>query len=114
MRKHLRLKNLFRKLFHVGGTTHAPDYTLITITLILVLFGLLMLMSASSVVSYQKFKSSYYLFWHQILSGFLPGIILFWNAAGAFVGLKKTVDLLLGKWGSWRPYLHLGKCVWIL
>ncbi len=78
MRKYSRLKNLFKKLFHVGGTTHAPDYTLITITLILVLFGLLMLMSASSVVSYQKFKSSYYLFWHQILSGFLPGIIIFW------------------------------------
>ncbi len=78
MRKHSKIKNLFRKLFYVGGTSHEPDYVLITITSILVLFGLLMLMSASSVVSYQKFGSSYYLFWHQIISGFLPGIIIFW------------------------------------
>jgi cell division protein FtsW len=78
MRRHSRIKNLFRKLFHVGGTSHEPDYVLITVTSILVLFGLLMLMSASSVISYQKFNSSYYLFWHQILSGFLPGIIIFW------------------------------------
>jgi len=78
MRRHSRLKNLLRKLFHVGGTTHEPDYTLITITFILVLFGLLMLMSATSVFSYQKFGSSYYFFWHQIISGFIPGIIAFW------------------------------------
>ena len=78
MRKYSKIKRIFEKLFHVGGKAHEPDYALITITLILVLFGLLMLMSASSVVSFQKFGSSYYFFWHQIISGFLPGIILFY------------------------------------
>jgi cell division protein FtsW len=78
MRRYSKIKKLFRKLFYVGGVSHDPDYVLIIITSILVLFGLLMLMSASSVISYQKFGSSYYLFWHQILSGFIPGLIIFW------------------------------------
>jgi cell division protein FtsW len=78
IRRHSKFRRLLERLFHVGGKAHEPDYTLITITSIFILFGLLMLMSASSVISYQKFGSSYYLFWHQILLGFLPGIIIFW------------------------------------
>ena len=78
MRKYAKFKRLLERLFYIGGKAHEPDYTLITVTAILVLFGLLMLMSASSVISYQKFASSSYLFWHQILLGFIPGIIIFW------------------------------------
>ncbi len=78
MRSRSKLKRLFRSLFYVGGSSHEPDYTLIIINIILLLFGLLMLMSATSVVSYRRFKNSYYFFQHQILSGFIPGIIIFW------------------------------------
>jgi cell division protein FtsW len=96
MRNHSKIKRIFRQLFYVGGKAHEPDYTLITITLILILFGLLMLMSASSVISYQKFGDSYYFFWHQIISGFLPGIIIFWICSKIdFKVWKKFAFLML-------------------
>ena len=40
-------------------------------------FGLIVLTSASSVVSYEKFGSSFYLVRHQILFGVLPGVVFF-------------------------------------
>lgn len=46
---------------------------MIFITLALVIFGLVMLASASSVTAYQKFGSSNYLLWRQFLYGVLPG-----------------------------------------
>ena len=95
MRKRSKIKIIFEKLFQVGGTSHAPDYSLITITLVLLLFGLLMLMSASSVTSYQKFGSSYYLFWHQIISGFLPGIIIFYICSKIDFKLWKKFAFLM-------------------
>ncbi len=54
-----------------------PDYVFLSLTGVLVLFGLIVLSSASSVISYEKFGSSFYLVRHQILSGLLPGLILF-------------------------------------
>ncbi len=45
---------------------------------ILVLFGLTMLSSAGIVDSQNRFSSSYYYFVHQLLYGFLPGVLLFW------------------------------------
>ncbi|MBX4187092.1 MAG: putative lipid II flippase FtsW [Candidatus Doudnabacteria bacterium] len=44
--------------------------------LILLGMGLLMLASASSVLSYQRFGSNYYYFFRQLLFGALPGLIL--------------------------------------
>ncbi len=41
------------------------------------LFGLIMLLSASGPLAYQRFGDSAYLFKHQILYGVLPGIVLF-------------------------------------
>jgi len=46
------------------------------IIFIIAIFGLVMLSSASSVESFRRFGSTYYLFWHQLLRGFLPGLIL--------------------------------------
>ncbi|MCD4704995.1 putative lipid II flippase FtsW, partial [bacterium] len=55
-----------------------PNYLIIFVTALLLLLGMLILLSASSVISYQKFKSPYYMFWHQFIFGFLPGIIAFY------------------------------------
>lgn len=43
----------------------------------LVLFGLIILASASSVVGFTNFGDNYYYFKHQLLFGLLPGLILF-------------------------------------
>lgn len=57
-------------------TYHAPDYALIGAFGALVLFGLIILSSAGTAIGIQKFNSSYYFLKHQLLYGFLPGIIL--------------------------------------
>ncbi|MFA5021470.1 MAG: putative lipid II flippase FtsW [Patescibacteria group bacterium] len=54
-----------------------PDYFLLSVIFGIVLFGLVMLSSASSVESYRRFNDTYYLFKHQALFGLLPGLILF-------------------------------------
>ena len=51
--------------------------SLIAIIFILVVFGLVMLASASSVVSYASFNDSYHFLKHQFLYGFLPGLFFF-------------------------------------
>lgn len=60
----------------------SPDYFFLGLVGVLVIFGLVVLSSASSVVSYEKFGSSFYLLRHQLIFGLLPGIALF------VVGLK--------------------------
>lgn len=63
-------------MFHKHQTIYVTSLTVII--LILVLFGLIMLSSASSVIGYtQKNQDTYYFFKHQLLFGFLPGLILF-------------------------------------
>ena len=44
---------------------------------VLVLFGLLMLLSASGPFGYQKFNDTLYFFKHQLYFGLLPGLVLF-------------------------------------
>lgn len=56
---------------------HQSDYSLIIIFGIIVVFGLVMLSSATSVIGYSKFQDSYWYLKHQLLSGFLPGLVLF-------------------------------------
>lgn len=51
--------------------------SLTAIIFILILFGLIMLASASSVIGYLNFSDNYYYLKHQLLYGFLPGLILF-------------------------------------
>src|SRR3989344_700182 len=45
---------------------------------VLALFGLAMLSSAGVVDGQRRFGSGYYYFLHQLLYGFLPGLLLFW------------------------------------
>jgi cell division protein FtsW len=53
------------------------DYSLIILIFILVVFGLTMLTSASSVAGFNKYHDTYYFLKHQLLYGLLPGLILF-------------------------------------
>lgn len=57
-----------------------PDYVLLGMAGLLIIFGLVMLTSASSVVAFEKWGNSFYLVKHQLLLGFLPGLFLFFLA----------------------------------
>lgn len=55
---------------------HQPDYRFIIALSLIVIFGLVMLSSASVSLSFEKFNEGYYYVKHQILNGVIPGIIL--------------------------------------
>ncbi|MFA6354332.1 MAG: FtsW/RodA/SpoVE family cell cycle protein [Candidatus Paceibacterota bacterium] len=54
---------------------HNPDYFLMALFFVLVIFGLAMIASASSELGKIKFNDTYYFLKHQILSGLLIGLI---------------------------------------
>ncbi|MEK7160449.1 MAG: putative lipid II flippase FtsW [Patescibacteria group bacterium] len=73
-----------------------PDYILLATVSILVVFGLLMISSASIGLSQEQYNESYYFLRNQILKGLLPGIavgLLFYLLPYRF--LKKFAPLLL-------------------
>ncbi len=53
-----------------------PDYILLSVIAILVVFGLIMISSASIALSQERFHESYYYLKNQVFRGLLPGIIL--------------------------------------
>ncbi len=58
-------------------SNHAPDFALIIVVGIILIFGLVMLSSASAVIAYVKFGDVYYYIKHQIFALIL-GLIAFW------------------------------------
>ena len=60
-----------------GARIHKPDYALLITVFIIVIYGLVMLASASAVISFEKFGDSNYLLKHQLLYGIVIGIIGF-------------------------------------
>jgi cell division protein FtsW len=56
---------------------HQPDFGFIIILFLIIVFGLIMLSSASVSFSFEKFNNSYYLFNHQLIWGVLPGLLGF-------------------------------------
>jgi len=54
------------------------DFTFIAWVALVVGLGLLLLASASAVVSFQKFGTSYYYLQRQFLYGLIPGAVLFY------------------------------------
>lgn len=66
---------LFQRAFG-HSETGKPDYFFVSAFVLLVVIGIVCLSSASAVVSYQKFGSSYYYIIHQLLFGLIPGGIL--------------------------------------
>jgi len=78
-------------------TTSSPDYVFISLVVILTIFGLVMLTSASSDLAQARFSNSYYYLNHQILYGLSVGILGF--VLGMFVyyrRLEKLSTFLLG------------------
>ncbi len=55
---------------------HLPDYKLIVLLAVIVVFGLVMLSSVGAVIAYQKFGDSYFFVKKQFLLGIFPGIVL--------------------------------------
>jgi len=65
-----------------------PDYILAGIVATLIVLGVLILASVSASLSQEKFGNTYYFLNHQLLFGFLPGLIL------AFLFFKIRLDFL--------------------
>jgi cell division protein FtsW len=55
---------------------HQPDYRFIIALALLVVFGLIMLSSASVSLSFEKFNEGYYYVKHQVIFGLIPGVML--------------------------------------
>ena len=66
----------FKRLLGDGPREHAPDYILIGSVFVVILFGLVMLSSASSAKAYLDWKNTYYYFNHQLF-GIGIGLIAF-------------------------------------
>jgi len=58
------------------GKANKPDIVFIVLFAFVVIFGIVMLSSASTAVAFQRFGDSLYYVKHQLLFGFLPGIAL--------------------------------------
>ncbi|MBU2036988.1 putative lipid II flippase FtsW [Patescibacteria group bacterium] len=56
--------------------SNQPDYILLFVIIILVVFGLIMVSSASISQSQEKFQENYYYLKNQLLKGLLPGLLL--------------------------------------
>ena len=118
------LKEIFSNIFLSSKKAHEGDKPLIAVTGIIVTFGLIMLSSASLVVSYTKYGDSYYFLKRQIFGLFL-GIIAYWIFSRidyhfwrkyAFFMLVFSVFLLIlvfipgiaADWGTARSWIDLG------
>jgi len=55
---------------------HAPDYLFLGLFAFVAIFGVIMLSSASNAIAFQRFGDSLYYVRHQLLNGFLPGLIV--------------------------------------
>jgi len=58
-------------------TRKKGDHYFLFILVVIVLFGFAILASASTVLSYEAYGNSYGYLKHQVLYGFLPGLLLF-------------------------------------
>lgn len=91
--------------FKPNRAGHAPDYVFLWTLAILVVFGIVMLSSASSDLGKIKFNDTFYYLKHQVYYGLLPGIVGFLLAA--FVIHYK-------KWQSSALYLLIGSVAALL
>ncbi|OGL82817.1 cell division protein FtsW [Candidatus Uhrbacteria bacterium RIFCSPLOWO2_01_FULL_53_9] len=88
----------------MNTTSRSVDYVVLGIVLSLVVFGLLMLTSATSAVAFERFGDTYWFMKHQLLYGVLPGLALmavlsripyvFWKRVAGFL-LWVSVALLV-------------------
>ena len=82
--------------FKLFKQNHAPDYSIVLFTLLLVIFGLLMVASASSELGQKKFNDSYFYLKHQIIYGLSLGLIGFLAASKVYYkSYQKLATLFL-------------------
>lgn len=67
---------------------HRPDFFLLASVGIITILGVLILSSASASFSLAKYDDSYYLLWHQIVFGIIPGLIL------GFIAYKTPIEVI--------------------
>ncbi|OGZ34444.1 MAG: cell division protein FtsW [Candidatus Portnoybacteria bacterium RBG_19FT_COMBO_36_7] len=60
----------------MNNNQKSPNFIILIITVILVIFGLFMVTSAGGAISQEKFNQSFYFAKNQILKGLIPGLIL--------------------------------------
>jgi cell division protein FtsW len=101
------------------------DYSLLALIGLIVLFGLVVLSSASGPVGYQKFGDSYYYVKHQLIYGLIPGIALllicmninysFWRkralillGGSLFLSLLVFIPGIGAEFGTARSWIHFG------
>jgi cell division protein FtsW len=118
-----RRKNRPGKIFSSSPNEHEADKSLLAALAVLLLFGLVMLFSASSVVSYTRFGNTYHYFLRQFFS-LIVSLGLFWFAskmnyhwwkkfAGLFlvfsIGLLLLVFIpgLRSEYGSARSWINI-------
>ena len=82
----------------------APDYVFLGVVAFLVVFGLVMLTSASSDLAAARFGNSYYYLTHQLLFGLLPGLIGF--CVGFFVYYRH--------WERWATVILIASIVLLI
>ncbi|GAG18104.1 unnamed protein product, partial [marine sediment metagenome] len=71
------LKQVVNNILKSRASGHEADRSLIITIGIIIVFGLIMLSLASSVIAYTKFGDSYYYFKHQLI-GLSLGLLAFW------------------------------------
>lgn len=84
---------------------HVKFTSLIIIFFVLVVFGLIMIASVTSIIGYTNFQDNYYYLKHQLLFGLLPGLFLFflcskidykfWQKKALLIFIISLVFLLL-------------------
>ena len=75
----------------------SPDYYFLALIAGLVIFGLVMLLSASTPLGYDQFGDSYYYLKHQVIFGLIPGMafILIFSFIPYFFWKKHAWNLLI-------------------
>lgn len=81
-------------------SSHKADVTILSLFGVLFVFGIIMLISASSPLGYSRFGDHYYFVKHQMLYGFVPGIL-------GFLFFSKISYPLLKKMGIWLFYVSV-------
>ncbi|HSD12208.1 MAG TPA: putative lipid II flippase FtsW [Patescibacteria group bacterium] len=101
-----------------------PDHVFLLLLGALLAFGFVMLTSSSGPLAYQRFDDPYWFVKHQLLSGFLPGAVLFvvlanvdyrrWRALAPYLLGSSVVLLLLvflpglaADWGTSKSWINI-------
>ncbi len=91
----MAFKNWLKKIDKTDKESHKPDKSLVTALFILIILGLVMLFSASSVVSFNRFGNTYHFVLRQLV-GLSVGLVLFFIASKInYAWWRKVAGLML-------------------